>query len=95
MRPGTVLPWGAVDDRPDYEWADGVTLRCFELPDGFDETITVPGYEGPATTFRVRRAGGRITATSTDARAPWALQLGETTVSADGAGELTIEEDAR
>jgi len=90
VRPGTVLPWGAVDDRPDYEWADGVTLRCFALPDGFDRVVTVPGYEGAATTFRVRRSGDTITAASTDARAAWSLQAGEKTVSAPGAGELTI-----
>jgi len=101
VRPGTVLPWGAVDDRPDYEWADGVTLRCFALPDGFDQTITVPGYGGAATTFRVRRTGDTITATSDDARAAWSLQLGfeaaAHTVSATGAGELTltIQESAR
>jgi alpha-D-xyloside xylohydrolase len=96
VRGGTVLPWGAVDDRPDYEWADGVTLRCFELPDGYDAVTTVPGLTADATTFRVRRDGATITARSDDARAPWALQVGGHSVRADGAGELSItEEDAR
>ncbi|QAY60208.1 alpha-xylosidase [Microbacterium protaetiae] len=95
VRPGTVLPWGAVDDRPDYEWADGVSLRCFALPDGFDQIVTVPGFAGPATTFRVRRSGDTITARSDDARFGWSLQLGDRIVSASGAGELTLEEDAR
>lgn len=90
VRPGSVLPWGAVDDRPDYEWADGVTLRCFEVPDGYDAVITVPGLEGAATTYRVRRRGDEITASSTDARHPWALQVGDRTASADGAGEVTV-----
>ncbi len=95
VRPGTVLPWGAVDDRPDYEWADGVTLRCFALPDGFDQIVTVPGSAGPATTFRVRRVGVTVTATSGDARASWSLQVGACTASAAGAGEVavTIEEE--
>ncbi|UOE44230.1 alpha-xylosidase [Agromyces larvae] len=94
VRPGTVLPWGAVADRPDYEWADGVTLRCFALPDGFDEVTTVPGLEGPATTFRVRREGARVIATSDDARAPWALQVGDRVVEADAAGEVVLDLDA-
>ena len=29
VRPGTVLPIGARDDRPDYDYADGVALRLF------------------------------------------------------------------
>lgn len=29
VRPGAVLPWGARDDRPDYDYADGLTHRVF------------------------------------------------------------------
>lgn len=90
VRPGTVLPWGAVDDRPEYDWADGVTLRCFQLPDGYDAETTVPGADGTATAFRVRREGARIIASSSDARAAWSLQAGSATATADGAGTLTI-----
>ncbi|UYO96343.1 alpha-xylosidase [Microbacterium sp. M28] len=91
VRPGTVLPWGSVDDRPDYDWADGVTLRCFALPDGYDAVTTVPGHDGTAaTTFRVRREGERIVASSTDAAASWSLSAGAVSATADGAGELTI-----
>jgi len=38
VRPGTVLPLGGVDDRPDYDYADGVTFRVYELTDG-DELL--------------------------------------------------------
>jgi alpha-D-xyloside xylohydrolase len=31
VRPGTRLPWGARDDRPDYDYEDGLTWREFEL----------------------------------------------------------------
>jgi len=98
VRPGTVLPIGAVEDRPDYDWADGVTLRCFRLPDGYDAVTTVPGHGGtPATTFRVRREGAAIIASSDDARAPWALQTGDRIARAEASGELRIEieEDQR
>lgn len=90
VRPATVLPWGATHDRPDYEWADGVTLRCFALPDGYDEVVTVPGLDGPATTWRVRRSGDEITASSSDARFPWSLEVDARTASADGAGEIRV-----
>ncbi|TRY17759.1 alpha-xylosidase [Tessaracoccus rhinocerotis] len=92
VRPGTVLPLGAVDDRPDYDWADGVTLHCHELPDGFDGDVVVPGLEGaPSTTFHVSRRAQVVTSSSADARAPWTLRVGPQEATADGAGEVSIE----
>jgi alpha-D-xyloside xylohydrolase len=104
VRPGTVLPFGADDSRPDYDWSDGVTLRCFELPDGYDRETRVPGHDARgsidgvgATTFRVRREGSMIIATTDDAHAPWALQVGDRIARAAASGEirLEIEENAR
>ena len=44
VRPGAVIPVGAVDDRPDYDYADGVTLRLYQLPDGARvTTVIAPG----------------------------------------------------
>lgn len=92
VRPGTVLPIGARDDRPDYDWADGVTLTCFQLPDGYDAVTTVPGFDGGApTSFRVRRSGDEIVASSDDARAGWALRVGDRIARADAAGEIRVE----
>jgi len=31
VRPNSVIPAGSVDDRPDYDYADGVTLNVFEI----------------------------------------------------------------
>ena len=42
VRPGAVIPVGAVDDRPDYDYADGVTLRLYEIPDGARVTTVIP-----------------------------------------------------
>jgi alpha-glucosidase (family GH31 glycosyl hydrolase) len=33
-RPGSVIPVGAVEDRPDYDYADGVTLQVYQLAAG-------------------------------------------------------------
>ncbi|RSM51854.1 alpha-xylosidase [Amycolatopsis sp. WAC 01376] len=55
VRPNTVLPLGAVDDRPDYDYADGVTLRPYRLEDGARITTTVGG-----STFRTRRDGDSV-----------------------------------
>jgi alpha-D-xyloside xylohydrolase len=55
VRPGAVLPWGAREDRPDYDYLDGLTLRVFPGGTGtVDVTVTTP--DGRAETFSVDRA---------------------------------------
>src|SRR5918999_2680112 len=46
VRPGAVIPEGAVDDRPDYDYAAGVTLRVYELADGAHVTTGIPTPAG-------------------------------------------------
>jgi alpha-D-xyloside xylohydrolase len=91
VRQGTVLPVGGRDDRPDYAWADGVTLRLFELADGHDEVVTVPAGEGgSAATFRVRRSGDQVHVTSDDAPGDWAVEAGDQVARAHGPGEVAV-----
>jgi alpha-D-xyloside xylohydrolase len=57
VRPGAVIPVGAVDDRPDYDYGEGVTLRLYEIPDGARVTTAIsPGGREFVTT----RAGDVI-----------------------------------
>jgi len=92
VRPGTVLPVGAVEDTPEYAWADGVTLRLFELPDGHDASVHVPGGTGAPATFRVRRAGDVVTVSTGDAPGPWSVDAGGgCTATASGPGEVRLE----
>jgi len=92
VRPGTVLPVGARTDRPDYAWADGVELRCFGLPDGYDAVTLVPtgGPDGEAARFRVRRAGDEVVVTSDDAPGAWTVRAGERTAAGSGPGTLSL-----
>ena len=61
VRPGAVIPVGAVDDRPDYDYADGVTLRLYEIPDGARVTTLIePGGQEFVTT----RSGNAIRVTA-------------------------------
>lgn len=50
VRPGAVLPWGARDDRPDYDYHDGLRLRVFPGATG-SRTITVTSPDGVARTY--------------------------------------------
>ncbi|WP_043628043.1 alpha-xylosidase [Nonomuraea candida] len=77
VRPGAVIATGARDDRPDYDYADGVTLDVFEPADGAARTVTVPGPDGgAAAVFEVSRAGGRVTARRVQgAPAAWNLRV--------------------
>ena len=74
VRPGTVLPLGARRDRPDYDYADGVELRCFALDDGDRVTVEVPGSDGGAgSRFEVARTGDLLVARRSSGSQPWSL----------------------
>jgi alpha-D-xyloside xylohydrolase len=47
-RPGSVIPFGAVQDRPDYAWADGVRLRMFAPHQGQRTRLSIPAGDGAA-----------------------------------------------
>jgi alpha-D-xyloside xylohydrolase len=87
VRPNTVLPLGAVDDRPDYDYADGVTLRLYQLEDGARITTTVGG-----STFHTRREGDSVYVDAESAPRSWqvAFPEGEDPIVATGSA-LTIE----
>src|SRR5579859_7349670 len=61
VRPGTLLALGARDDRPDYDYAEGVELRLYELAEGATARAVVPALDGSAAaTFFARREAGQI-----------------------------------
>ncbi len=62
VRPGAVLPLGGRDDRPDYPYADGVTLHPYQLADDARVTVEVPDTDGLlAASFEVTRSSARRT----------------------------------
>ncbi|MFK3835520.1 alpha-xylosidase [Microbacterium sp. NPDC087868] len=50
VRPGTVLPWGARVDRPDYDYHDGLQLRVFAGGTG-TAAVTVTNPDGRTETY--------------------------------------------
>jgi alpha-D-xyloside xylohydrolase len=57
VREGAVLPLGAVDSRPDYDYLDGVTVELYPGSSELSRTITVTTPSGNSADFVVERAG--------------------------------------
>jgi alpha-D-xyloside xylohydrolase len=58
VKSNTVLPIGAQSDRPDYDFADDVTLRVYELDEGKTVITRIPNLKGETeTTFTTSRNG--------------------------------------
>jgi alpha-D-xyloside xylohydrolase len=75
-RPNTIIPTGATEHRPDYDYADGVTFHVFEPKDGAALSASVPTAKGGvATTVEVSREGPQIRAHAPDAAVPWRVLL--------------------
>ncbi|MDT0268404.1 alpha-xylosidase [Streptomyces sp. DSM 44915] len=75
-RPGSVIPFGARDDSPEYAWAESVTLRVHAPVDGAEVVTRVPAPDGGRpTVFRTRRVGGEVTVTAEGAPGPWSVVL--------------------
>jgi alpha-D-xyloside xylohydrolase len=78
VRPGTILPVGAVDDRPDYDYTAGTTFRVYELADGAALSRSVPTELGePGIKLNVSRRGRTVVATLEGGRPArrWRLEL--------------------
>lgn len=61
VRPNTLLPIGAIEDRPDYDYAAGITFELYELDEGMEATCTVPRIDGGiACTATARRVGNEV-----------------------------------
>jgi alpha-D-xyloside xylohydrolase len=75
-RPGSIVPLGAVDERPDYDYADGVTFHVFQLQDGAAASARVPALTGgTALSLEVGRRGQEIQIQATGASRAWSVLL--------------------
>jgi alpha-D-xyloside xylohydrolase len=89
VRAGAVLPLGARDDRPDYDYRDGLTLAAYPGPDG-DQSVLVTTPDGQTAEYTVSRADGRVTAAG-PTTPPFTLldvATGRTAHAASGAATL-------
>ena len=76
VRPNSIIAVGREDKRPDYDFADGVTLQVYALEDGREATVTVPALNGePALTATVRRTGTQIQVSAQGNTQNWRIAL--------------------
>ncbi|GIM95907.1 alpha-xylosidase [Paractinoplanes toevensis] len=83
VRPGAVLAIGNRTDRPDYDHADGVTLRLFDPAEG---STTVPVGN---STFTVTRDGPAIRVDRDGPALPWRVEVAGGPSADLGAGEAS------
>ena len=88
-RPGSVIAMGR-DDRPDYDYADRVTLCVYELGDGAQSGAWIPTAKGEVgATFAVVRAGRELRVDRSTPGAPWRVVLVARRASSAQGGVLT------
>ncbi|OXM87722.1 alpha-xylosidase [Paenibacillus rigui] len=76
-RPNSIVAVGSVNQRPDYDYADGVEYHLFELEEGRSATAQVVDRKGePAARITINRTKDRLTVvTDLEAGKPWSLIL--------------------
>lgn len=60
-RENSVVPTGGNEAQPAWTGAEELTLNLFQIAPGADISVRAGASAGKSATFRVRRAGGRIT----------------------------------
>jgi alpha-D-xyloside xylohydrolase len=75
-RSHSVIATGANDQRPDYDFADGVTLQVFDLQAELPLAVTIPTLAGqPGSRFELVRQGRQITVRASNPHKPWQVLL--------------------
>ena len=76
VRPNSIIPIGKHDDRPDYEYSDGLTLQVYQLQDGKHSSVEIPSLDGTIQTrFDFNRDGQEIQAARQGPALPWTILL--------------------
>jgi alpha-D-xyloside xylohydrolase len=94
VRPNSVIAVGSQDARPDYDYADGATLRVYELADRHEVTTVIPAVAGGAeVSFKVRREDQAILVERRGPAKPWKVLLaGDVEVASVAGGSVEVGE---
>jgi alpha-D-xyloside xylohydrolase len=77
VREGSLIAFGANDNRPDYDYAEGATFRLYALADEASARATIPDHRTGAAAFTlaVTRTGAWLDVTPDDAARAYSLEL--------------------
>lgn len=76
VRPNSIIPVGANDSRPDYDFADQVTFHVFEITEETAVSASVPTLEGePNLVLHIHRTGDMLHMQVEGATKPWRVLL--------------------
>ena len=76
VRANSVLPMSAVEDRPDYDYADGVQLVLCDIAEGSKHRVSVPATDGSeAALFACALNGRTIEVRQLKGERPWSVKL--------------------
>ena len=75
-RPNAIIPVGMNDQKPDYEYVEGVTFHVFELQEETQSTVQVPKINGSeAMTLTLSRHAQKISLKASTLVKPWSILL--------------------
>jgi len=75
-RPNTIIPVGANDQSPDYDYAEGITFHIYELEDGAELTCSIPNLDGSiAMNLIAQRKGTEISIEADRTPHDWSVIL--------------------
>ncbi len=96
VRPNSLIAIGKDNQRPDYDFADNVTLHLYELEDGATAATSVYSLDGSSVELSVTavRNGSAIDLNVEGASKPWTLVLRgiESAASVDGGTAVSTAE---
>jgi alpha-D-xyloside xylohydrolase len=94
VKPGSVIPLGADNQKPDYDYEDRITFHVFDLAEGSSCKVPVPDTRGNyVTEVHFTRRDNTIQAAKTGGRKPWNILLrGIHQAQAEGAAATDSEQ---
>jgi len=75
VRPGAVVAIGAHDDKPDYDYADGVELRVYALADGQSTETVIYGMSNDIELKATLTRTGNIVKADVESKKPYTVKL--------------------
>jgi len=91
-RPNSVIPIGNRDDKPGYDFSDGVTLQVYQLENGYSTKVEIPTVDGKIeTTFKIERNEQVIHIKRLGPAKPWNIVLiGITSIASADVKEVDV-----